>query len=110
MNELVAATAVARDPHEPGEIMEIQMGPSHPASHGTIKFNLKPTSEIVEVDVEIGYLQPRLREMCEQFTWNHCFPYAIGELRLAAPEQRRLRLGRRDAGRVEVPSASCTSA
>jgi NADH:ubiquinone oxidoreductase subunit D len=27
-------------PHEPGDLMEIQMGPSHPASHGTIKFNL----------------------------------------------------------------------
>ena len=24
----------------PGEIMELQMGPSHPATHGTIKFNL----------------------------------------------------------------------
>jgi NADH:ubiquinone oxidoreductase subunit D len=27
------------------EVMEIQMGPSHPASHGTIKFNLKLDGE-----------------------------------------------------------------
>jgi len=37
--------------------MELQMGPSHPASHGTIKFNLRLDGErIVDVDVEIGYL------------------------------------------------------
>ena len=59
------------------EIMEIQMGPSHPASHGTIKFNLKLDGEtIVEVDVEIGYLHRGFEKMCEQGTWNHCFPYA----------------------------------
>ena len=59
------------------EIMEIQMGPSHPASHGTIKFNLKLDGEtIVEVDVEIGYLHRGFEKQCEQATWNHCFPYA----------------------------------
>lgn len=61
----------------PGDIMEIQMGPSHPASHGTIKFNLKLDGEtIVDVDVEIGYLHRGFEKMCEQGTWNHCFPYA----------------------------------
>src|SRR5262249_41948940 len=34
------------------EIMEIQMGPSHPASHGTVKFNLRLDGEtIVDIDV-----------------------------------------------------------
>jgi NADH-quinone oxidoreductase subunit D len=61
----------------PSDIMEIQMGPSHPASHGTIKFNLKLDGEtIVDVDVEIGYLHRGFEKMCEQGTWNHCFPYA----------------------------------
>lgn len=71
---------------EPGtEIMEIQMGPSHPASHGTIKFNLKLDGEtIVEVDVEIGYLHRGFEKMCEQGTWNHCFPYA-DRLNYASP-------------------------
>ncbi len=67
------------------EIMEIQMGPSHPASHGTIKFNLKLDGEtIVEVDVEIGYLHRGFEKMCEQGTWNHCFPYA-DRLNYASP-------------------------
>jgi len=67
------------------EIMEIQMGPSHPASHGTVKFNLKLDGEtIVEVDVEIGYLHRGFEKMCEQGTWNHCFPYA-DRLNYASP-------------------------
>ena len=43
------------------EIMEIQMGPSHPASHGTIKFNLKLDGErVINCDVEVGYLLQRM--------------------------------------------------
>ncbi len=42
----------ASDPAD--EIMELQMGPSHPAAHGTIKFNLKLDGErVVDCDVEI---------------------------------------------------------
>ena len=67
------------------EIMEIQMGPSHPASHGTIKFNLKLDGEtIVDLDVEVGYLHRGFEKMCEQGTWNHCFPYA-DRLNYASP-------------------------
>jgi NADH-quinone oxidoreductase subunit D len=67
------------------DIMEIQMGPSHPASHGTVKFNLLLDGEtIVDVDVEIGYLHRGFEKMCEQGTWNHCFPYA-DRLNYASP-------------------------
>jgi len=67
------------------DIMEIQMGPSHPASHGTVKFNLKLDGEtIVAIDVEIGYLHRGFEKMCEQGTWNHCFPYA-DRLNYASP-------------------------
>ena len=31
----------AEEPELPLDTMELQMGPSHPATHGTIKFNLK---------------------------------------------------------------------
>jgi len=58
------------------EIMSLQMGPSHPATHGTIKFNLKLDGEkIVNCDVEIGYLHRGFEKMCEQRTWNHVVPY-----------------------------------
>ena len=67
------------------DVMEIQMGPSHPASHGTIKFNLRLDGEtILDVDVEIGYLHRGFEKMCEQGTWNHCIPYA-DRLNYASP-------------------------
>ena len=73
----------ASDPIE--EIMEIQMGPSHPASHGTIKFNLKLDGErIVDCDVEVGYLHRAFEKMCEQGTWTQCFPYT-DRLNYASP-------------------------
>lgn len=80
------ASTTARPAVRPlGDIMEIQMGPSHPASHGTIKFNLRLDGEtIVDVDVEIGYLHRGFEKMCEQFTWNHVFPYA-DRLNYASP-------------------------
>ncbi len=67
------------------DVMEIQMGPSHPASHGTIKFNLRLDGEtILDIDVEIGYLHRGFEKMCEQGTWNHCVPYA-DRLNYASP-------------------------
>ncbi len=61
------------------------MGPSHPATHGTIKFNLKLDGErIVDCDVEIGYLHRAFEKMCEQGTWTQAFPYT-DRLNYASP-------------------------
>jgi NADH-quinone oxidoreductase subunit D len=62
------------DPSE--DLMELQMGPSHPATHGTIKFNLKLDGEVVvECDTEVGYLHRGFEKMCEQGTWTQAIPY-----------------------------------
>lgn len=67
------------------EIMELQMGPSHPASHGTIKFNLKLDGErVVDCDVEIGYLHRAFEKMAEQGTWSQVIPYT-DRLNYASP-------------------------
>jgi NADH-quinone oxidoreductase subunit D len=67
------------------EVMTLQMGPSHPATHGTIKFNLKLDGErILDCDVEIGYLHRGFERMCEQRTWNHVVPYT-DRLNYASP-------------------------
>ena len=74
---------MATDPA--AEIMEIQMGPSHPATHGTIKFNLALDGEtIVDCDTEIGYLHRGFEKMCEQGTWTQCIPYT-DRLNYASP-------------------------
>ncbi len=76
-------TIVPSDPSD--QIMELQMGPSHPASHGTIKFNLKLDGEqIVDCDVEVGFLHRGFEKMCEQGTWTQCFPYT-DRLNYASP-------------------------
>ncbi len=78
-----AGALPASDVHR--ETMEVQMGPSHPAAHGTIKFNLELDGEtVVGCEVEIGYLHRGFEKMCEQGTWNHVFPYA-DRLNYASP-------------------------
>ena len=56
--------------------MELQMGPSHPATHGTIKFNLKLEGEkVLDCDVEVGFLHRGFDKSCEQVTWTQVIPY-----------------------------------
>ena len=67
------------------EITTLQMGPSHPATHGTIKFNLHLDGErIVNCDVEVGYLHRGFEKMCEQGTWTQVVPYT-DRLNYASP-------------------------
>jgi NADH-quinone oxidoreductase subunit D len=74
---------VAHDPLS--EVMELQMGPSHPASHGTIKFNLRLDGESIQkCDTEIGYLHRGFEKMCEQGTWTQSIPYT-DRLNYASP-------------------------
>ena len=60
----------------PSEVTELQMGPSHPATHGTIKFNLKLEGEkVLDCDVEVGFLHRGFDKSCEQATWTQVIPY-----------------------------------
>jgi NADH-quinone oxidoreductase subunit D len=60
----------------PIEPMDLQMGPSHPATHGTIKFNLKLEGEkVLACDTEVGYLHRGFDKMSEQATWTQVIPY-----------------------------------
>jgi NADH-quinone oxidoreductase subunit D len=66
----------ADNPELPHEIMDLQMGPSHPATHGTIKFNLKLEGEkVLDCDVEVGFLHRGFDKSCEQATWTQVIPY-----------------------------------
>lgn len=75
--------ATAADPLS--EVMELQMGPSHPACHGTVKFWLKLDGEnILACDTEVGYLHRGFEKMCEQGTWTQAIPYT-DRLNYASP-------------------------
>lgn len=58
------------------EPMYINMGPSHPAMHGTVKIILKLDGEtIVAADMQIGYLHRCFEKTVEHKTWNQVIPY-----------------------------------
>ncbi len=58
------------------EHMVINMGPSHPVTHGTVKFLTTLDGEtIVDLKVDIGYLHRGFEKMCENGTWQQVIPY-----------------------------------
>lgn len=65
---------------EPGtggeDVMVLNMGPSHPAMHGTVRMVLTLAGEtVIKCDPEIGYLHRGFEKMCENVTWTQVFPY-----------------------------------
>jgi NADH-quinone oxidoreductase subunit D len=69
-------------PHEP---MKLNMGPSHPAMHGTIRMVLDLDGEtVMEVDVQPGYLHRGFEKSCERGTWSQVFPY-VDRLNYVSP-------------------------
>jgi NADH-quinone oxidoreductase subunit D len=60
----------------PFEPLELKMGPSHPATHGTIRINLKLDGETVQhAEVEVGYLHRGFEKECESGLYYQAFPY-----------------------------------
>jgi len=58
------------------EPMLINVGPSHPAMHGTVRVVMELSGEsIVRADVQVGYLHRGFEKMCERGTWTQVYPY-----------------------------------
>ncbi|MFZ2631564.1 MAG: NADH-quinone oxidoreductase subunit D [Desulfosalsimonadaceae bacterium] len=65
---------LAKDLHT--EHMVMNMGPSHPVTHGTVKFMVTLDGEtIVDLKTNIGYLHRGFEKMCENGTWEQVMPY-----------------------------------
>ena len=63
-----------RDLHTEHQILN--MGPSHPATHGTVKFLIELDGEtIVNLDVQVGYLHRGFEKECEAGSWYQAIPY-----------------------------------
>ena len=63
-------------PPEGSNKMLIEMGPSHPAMHGTVKMRVRLDGETIErADVDVGYLHRGFEKSCEAATWTMIFPY-----------------------------------
>jgi NADH-quinone oxidoreductase subunit D len=60
----------------PSQPMTLNVGPSHPAMHGTIRIVMELSGEsILKADVQIGYLHRGFEKMCERGNWTQVFPY-----------------------------------
>lgn len=58
------------------EQMVINMGPSHPVTHGTVKFLVTLDGETIkDLKVDIGYLHRGFEKMCENGTYEQVMPY-----------------------------------
>lgn len=58
------------------DLMFLNLGPSHPASHGTIRTYVALDGETVEAAVsEIGYLHRGFEKSCENHSYNQIVPY-----------------------------------
>jgi NADH-quinone oxidoreductase subunit D len=58
------------------DVMVLNMGPSHPAMHGTVRMVVTLDGEtVIKNDVEIGYLHRGFTKQCESATWTQVFPY-----------------------------------
>ncbi|OIP56379.1 MAG: NADH-quinone oxidoreductase subunit C [Helicobacteraceae bacterium CG2_30_36_10] len=59
-----------------GDLMVVNLGPSHPASHGTIRTLVALEGEtIVAAATEIGYLHRGFEKSCENHNYNQIIPY-----------------------------------
>jgi NADH-quinone oxidoreductase subunit C/D len=59
-----------------GQPTIINIGPSHPATHGTLRIVCRLDGEkITHADAEIGYLHRCFEKMAETHQWNQVIPY-----------------------------------
>ncbi len=67
------------------EPMRLNMGPSHPAMHGTIRMVIDLDGEtLINLDVQPGYLHRGFEKSCERGTWAQVFPY-VDRLNYVSP-------------------------
>lgn len=60
----------------PSSLMTINLGPSHPAMHGTVRLTVTLDGEkIVEAIPEIGFLHRGFSKSSENATWHQVLPY-----------------------------------
>jgi NADH-quinone oxidoreductase subunit D len=60
----------------PNDLMTVNMGPSHPAMHGTVRIVLTVDGErVVNSDIQPGYLHRCFEKESEHATYTQVFPY-----------------------------------
>lgn len=62
------------DPESTGDILELNLGPQHPSTHGVLRLKLKLDGErVLSAEPIIGYLHTGIEKECETRTYNQIF-------------------------------------
>jgi len=65
--------------HSTGDYVTINIGPSHPAMHGTLRVIAQTDGEtVVKADPEIGYLHRGVEKLGEHLTYHQFIPSRTG--------------------------------
>ncbi|HAB14870.1 MAG TPA: NADH-quinone oxidoreductase subunit D, partial [Verrucomicrobiales bacterium] len=78
IKDTVARSAAAADELRDldGDRMVVNMGPSHPSTHGVLRIVIELDGEtITKADPDIGYLHRGDEKIAENMTWNQFVPY-----------------------------------
>jgi len=74
--EACTRAETADGPVHPSDLLTVNIGPSHPATHGTLRVELLLDGEtIVDAKSEIGYLHRCFEKEAEDHTWSQVMPY-----------------------------------
>ncbi len=72
----IAARGASHEDAVQGEKMILNMGPSHPATHGVLRLKLEVDGDVVtKCDPVIGYLHRGDEKIAENMTYNQFVPY-----------------------------------
>jgi NADH-quinone oxidoreductase subunit D len=76
VKQVVAPRSSELDAPLKSKRMLVNLGPSHPAMHGTARAVVELEGEnIVSCKLDIGFLHRGFEKSCENVTWTQCFPY-----------------------------------
>ena len=72
----IAASAADELTDVEGEKMVLNMGPSHPATHGVLRLKLEMDGEMItKAEPDVGYLHRGDEKIAENMTYNQFIPY-----------------------------------
>ncbi|HBU58564.1 MAG TPA: NADH-quinone oxidoreductase subunit D [Verrucomicrobiales bacterium] len=70
------ASVTDKLPDVEGEKMVLNMGPSHPATHGVLRLKLEMDGELItKAEPDVGYLHRGDEKIAENMTYNQFIPY-----------------------------------
>jgi len=87
------------------DVLELNMGPQHPSTHGVLRLGLKIDGEVIlECDPDVGYLHRGIEKLAELRTYIQFIPITDRLDYLASMLQNQAYIGAVEKlGRIEVP-------